>query len=199
MVTLDEEIPCSAAFSSSTAIRYSGLRIFDVPIHVDNVRRLLKDLLDLFRDVNLAGSIGTIDFGHERLHDGRAGRNLAYLDPCTVRQPDLLKFGSEALRDLMALRASICQRKQIDLYVRLIRLIAQIVMPDKSVKVIRTGESGVELIVRYFRLLAEILAERLANTCCLLQRGSVGHVDDNLELALVVERQHFYLHQLERN
>ncbi len=99
----------------------------------------------------------------------------------------------------MALRAAIRQREQVDLYVRLIRLIAQIVMPDKSVEVIRAGESGIELIVRHLRLLAEVLAERLTNACCLLQRGAVGHVDDNLELALVVERQHLYLHQLERN
>jgi len=61
----------------------------------------------------------------------------------------------------MALRASICQRKQVDLYVRLVRLIAEIVMPNESVKVIWTGEPRVELIVRYLRLLGQIFAE-----CC---------------------------------
>ncbi len=76
------------------------LRIFHVPIHIDDVRCLLKDLLDLSGDINLASSIGTVDFGHQRLHNGRARRNLAYLDPRTVRQPDLLEFGPEALRDL---------------------------------------------------------------------------------------------------
>ena len=84
-----------------------GLRILDIPIHIDNVRRLLKYLLDLFRDVNPASRVGAIDFRDERLHNRRAGRNLAHFDPRAVRQPDLLEFGSEALRNLMALRASI--------------------------------------------------------------------------------------------
>ena len=44
-----------------------GLRVFYVPVHIDNTWRLLKHLLDLSRQFDLALVSGPVDFGNERL------------------------------------------------------------------------------------------------------------------------------------
>ena len=79
----------------------------------------------------------------------------------------------------------------------LIRAVPQEVMPHQPVEVVRTRSARVNLVVLNFRLLAEILSQLLGDARGLLQRGSVGHVDHHLELALVVEGQHLHFDQLE--
>src|ERR1039458_2182368 len=57
---------------------------------------------------------------------------------------------------------------------------AQEVMPHQSVEVVGAGRTGVNLVIRDFRLLAKIGAECLRDTGRLLQRSSVRHVNDDL-------------------
>ena len=72
-------------------------------------------------------------------------------------------------------------------------------MPHQSVKVVWAGSARIDLIVDDFRLLTEVLPQHLRHVGCLLQRRPVRHVNDHLELALVVEGQHLQVHPLQRN
>ena len=72
-------------------------------------------------------------------------------------------------------------------------------MPHQPVEVVRARGARIHLVVGHLRLLAEVLPQLLRHARRLLQRGAVRHVDDHLELALVVEGQHLDLDQLERH
>ena len=96
---------------------------------------------------------------------------------------------------LCALRS--CAIQQVDLDVGLVGAVPQEVMPHQPVEVVRTRGAGIDLVVLHFRLLAQVLPQFLGHARGLLQRGAVGHVDDHLELALVVEGQHLHFDQLE--
>ena len=112
---------------------------------------------------------------------------------------DLVQFRPQPLRDCRGFALCARDGKQIYLDVRLVGLPAQEVMPHQPVEVVRPRGAGVDLVVHDFRLLAEITSQGLRDVRGLFQRRSVGHVDDDLELALVVEGQHLYAHPLQRN
>ena len=95
----------------------------------------------------------------------------------------------------MALDAAFLGRQQVHLDVRLVRLAAHVVVAHQPVEVIGPGGSRVSLIVQYVRLPRKLIAERLGDARRLLQRRAVGHIDDNLQFALVVEWQHLDAHQ----
>src|SRR5260370_41303434 len=64
-------------------------------------------------------------------------------------------------------------------------------MAHQTVEIERRGNAGVDLVIRDFRFDAHSrcdLARRLGGS---FQRAAFGHVENNLELALVVEGQHF--------
>src|SRR5579883_2110659 len=52
------------------------LGILDVPVNIDDAGCLLKDLLDLCGQRDLALIVGTVDFGDQRLQYRRAGRDF---------------------------------------------------------------------------------------------------------------------------
>ncbi len=95
----------------------------------------------------------------------------------------------------MALHAALLGRQQIDLNVGLIRLAAHVVVAHQTVEVIRARRSRVSLVVQHIRLPREFFTKRLGHSRRLLQGCAVGHVDNHLQLALVVERQHLHSHQ----
>ena len=99
----------------------------------------------------------------------------------------------------MALSFAVVAGEQIHLDVSLVGLMPQEVMPHQSVEVVGAGRARVNLIIRDFGLLAKINTERLRNAGRLLQRSPVRHVNDDLELALVVEGQHLHSHPFQRH
>jgi hypothetical protein len=99
----------------------------------------------------------------------------------------------------VALGSALFGGQQIHLDVSLIRLLSQKIVADEAVEVEWAGTSGVDLVIRNFGLADKILCQRLSDARGLLQRSSVGHVDDHLELAFVIERQHLDEHQAERD
>ena len=101
--------------------------------------------------------------------------------------------------DRMALHAALLCRQQVHLDVGLIRLAAHVVVAHQPVEVIGAGRSGISLVVQHVRLPRKFFAQRLGDARRLLQRRAVGHIDDDLQLALVVERQHLYAHQSQRH
>jgi hypothetical protein len=65
----------------------SWLRIFDVPVDIDNARSLLEDRLDLLGDLRLTSQVGTVNLRHQSLHNRRARRNLADLNARSILLP----------------------------------------------------------------------------------------------------------------
>src|SRR5271167_2820823 len=72
-------------------------------------------------------------------------------------------------------------------------------MTYEPVEVVRTGGPGIDLIIDNLRLLAEILSQGLRHASRLFQWRAIGHVDDDLELTLVVEGEHFYANPFQRD
>src|ERR1017187_11016758 len=72
-------------------------------------------------------------------------------------------------------------------------------MAHEPVEVVRTGGPGIDLIIDHLRLLAEILPQGLRHASRLFEWRAIGHVDDYLELTLVVEGEHFYANPLQRD
>src|ERR1035437_5695851 len=165
--------------------RVLGLRILNVPVHIHDSGSLLKDLFDLRGQFDLAFVIGAVDFRD--------------LDARTERLGNLIQFRAQAARDFVTLSFAVVPRQQVDLNVGLVGLAAQEVMPHEAVEVVGAGCAGIYLVIGDFGLLAEIAAERLRYTRRLLEGSSVGHVDDDLEFALVVEGEHFYSHPFQRH
>src|SRR5579862_1993714 len=175
------------------------LRIFDVPVHVYNTWRLLENIFYLRSELDLASVVRTVDFCDKRLQHRRARRNFRHFDAGAERGREFDKFRAQAPRYLMTLSLTIMPRQQVHLNVRLIRLTAQKIMPHHAIEVIRTRCARINLVIRHFGLLRKILSQGLRDASGLLERRSVGHIDDDLELALVVEGQHLYANPFQRD
>ncbi len=96
---------CSLLFIHLNPVLW--LQVLHVPVHVHNARRLLKNLLDLLCNINLARFVGTVHFRNQRLHHGRARRYFADLDSCTEWKANLLEFGPESLCDIVTLGSAL--------------------------------------------------------------------------------------------
>ena len=72
-------------------------------------------------------------------------------------------------------------------------------MAHKPVKVERRGCSHVRLKIRDFRNLVQFESKSASRRRRLLETGSLRHIHDHLELALVVEREHLHDNKLEIN
>ena len=135
-----------------------GLRVLDVPVHIHDAWRLLKDLLDLSCQFDLPFVIRPVDFRHQSLQYRRTGRNFRNLDARTEGLGNLVQFRTQPSCNLVALRFAIVPRQQIYLDVSLIGLTAQEVMAHQTVEVVRTGGAGIDLIIGDLGLLAQILS-----------------------------------------
>ena len=89
--------------------------------------------------------------------------------------------------------------RQVHLDVGLIRLAAHVVVAHQPVEVIGAGGSGISLVVQDIRLPRKFITQRLSDSRCLFERRAVRHIDDDLQFALVVERQHLHAHQSQRH
>src|SRR5690242_18302781 len=68
-------------------------------------------------------------------------------------------------------------------------------MANQSVEVVRRSGPRVSLHVDDYLRPHGLGVERYRHASRLLERRAVGHVDDYLELALVIEREHLHLHE----
>ncbi len=175
----------------------SGLRVFDVPVGVNHARRVLKDRLDLLGNLGLASQIWTVNLGHQGLHHRRSRWNFADLNARTVRVSDRVEQRTKPLGNGMALHVALLCREQVHLDVGLIRLVAHVVVAHQPVEVIRAGCPSVSLVVQHVRLPRQLFAQCLGHARRLFQRCAIGHIDDHLQFALVVERQHLDANQSE--
>ena len=88
---------------------------------------------------------------------------------------------------------------QVHLQVGEVRCAAQEVVPHQAVEVVRRRRAGVALHVDDARDRFSTSARASRRPRGLLERRALGHVDDHLELALVVERQHLDRDDAERH
>jgi hypothetical protein len=76
-----------------------------------------------------------------------------------------------------------------------VRSATQEVVPDETVEIERRGHAGVDLIVEDLWLGPQRGGHFARHPRGLLKRRALGEVEDDLELRLVVERQHLDLHR----
>ncbi|GIX31689.1 MAG: hypothetical protein KatS3mg124_2161 [Porticoccaceae bacterium] len=76
---------------------------------------------------------------------------------------------------------------------------AEEVVPDQTVEVEGGGGAHVDLVVGHLRFVADGGGDFPRRPGGALQRAALRHVEDDLELALVVEGQHLHLHPPERH
>ncbi len=86
---------------------------------------------------------------------------------------------------------------QIHLKIAVFRCRAQIVLAHQPIEIDRAGRTGIGLVVNNFRNLDDFLPDFTKHPRGVLQRRSHRHIKNNLEFALVVERQHLQHDELE--
>src|SRR5690606_38220287 len=87
--------------------------------------------------------------------------------------------------------------KQVYLNVGFMRSRTEKIMPYQAIEVIGRGCSNVNLKIGHLLDGTQENTDIPRNRRCLLESRSLRHIDHNLELALVVKRQHFHRHQTE--
>src|SRR5688572_2432360 len=78
-----------------------------------------------------------------------------------------------------------------------VRTAPQKVVTDQTVEVIGRGCADIHLIIGHFRNSAYIVRNLTRHRGGLFERRAFGHVNDHLKLALVIEWQHLYAHELQ--
>ena len=100
---------------------------------------------------------------------------------------------ADALGDVVTLELALGLADEVHLDVGDIGAAPQEVVPHQAVEVVGRGNAGVGLEVHNLGLLLDDGGQFAGDARGFFERGSLGHVDDDLELALVVERQHLHL------
>ncbi len=173
-----------------------GMVCFNIPVDVHHPRGLIEDVPDLAGDLDLAIIIRTVDLGHKGLKNRRSGRDLRYLDPGPVFGANLIDPRPRPLCNLMALCLPFPFGQEVDLNVRLVRTSPEKGVADKTVKIVRRGCPDIHLVVCDLRHGTEIVSDFAGDGCRLLQCGPLGHINDDLEFALVVKGQHLHPNDL---
>ena len=175
---------------------HAGRIFLDRGVDCDNVIGLRKSLDDPLRELLTTGFVRTIDLRHQRTHDRRTRWNFHHFDPGAVALGNLLDLRTQPLRDRVALFTAMLFVDQRDLQVAQLRLGAQIILAHQPIECDGACRAGVALQIADFRLAGEELTEIVQGRGGIFQRCARGHVDDDLELALVVKGQHFENHPL---
>ena len=85
---------------------------------------------------------------------------------------------------------------QIDLNIAFLRHGPQIILTHQPIKIDRAGRTGVGLIIHDILNLRQFGTDFAQDACSFFQRRADRHIDNDLKLALVVERQHLQDNQL---
>ena len=69
-------------------------------------------------------------------------------------------------------------------------------MPHQAVEVVGAGGSCINLLIQDLGLLRKMMSKFLGDAGCLFQGCAVRHVNDDLELALIIEGEHLHANEL---
>ena len=110
--------------------------------------------------------------------------------------PDCGERRAHLERDLVALLVAVVLVDQVHLDVAHVVAAAQVVLPHQPVEIDRRRGARVHLVVGDLGSPRDLGREFVEHACGLLDRRALGHVEDDLELRLVVEGQHLHDHPL---
>ena len=94
----------------------------------------------------------------------------------------------------MALRVALVFGQEVDLDVGVARPAAHEIMAHQAVEIEGPGGAGIDLGVDHLRLGGDRGGHFARHVGGGFQAAALRHVEDDLELALVVKRQHLHLH-----
>ena len=167
---------------------------FDIPIRVHDAGRVVENVDDFVRQRVAAFLVRPINFGDQRLQHRRAGRHFGDGDARAEFRRNLRHARTDAFGDVVALRLAFAFGHEIDLDVGHVRAAPHEVMAHQAVEIERRRHARVNLIIRHFRFGAHGGGNFARGLRGAFERAAFRHVENDLELALVVERQHFHLH-----
>jgi hypothetical protein len=167
-----------------------GRAVVHAVVDRHDVLRLREYLAHAGRDRELPLIVRAIDLRDDRRHDRRARRHLDDLEFGAMRGRELLEGRPQGLRDVVRLAAAMVLVDEIHLDVAELRRGPQVVLADQSVEIDRTRGACIRLVVGHLRNLRDLGAEIAEHGRRAFERRACRHVDDHLELRLVVERQH---------
>ena len=148
-----------------------------------------------FGNVAAALALRAVDLGDDGSLYRWAWRYFDDLDVGTEPATDLLQGRPYAHRNGVALLGTVVLVDEVDLNVADVATGTQIVLAHQAVEVDRGGGAGVGLVVRHLGYGGQVVPEFMQNRRRLFHGCACRHVDNDLELGLVVERQHLQLHQ----
>ena len=169
------------------------LIVFHIPVHIDHAGGLLEDVANLPRDLDLAVLRGAVNFGNHSFEHRRAGRHFGDLDAGAEMPGHGNQLLAHALGDVVALELALRLSNKVHLDIGDIGPAPQEVMAHQAIEVVRRGDARVGLEIDDLGLLLDDRGKLAGDACRLFERSPLGHVDDDLELALVVERQDLHL------
>jgi len=171
----------------------------DVPVDIDDTRRPLERRTHAAGELEALARLGAVHLRHDRLEHRRPRRHLDDLDARAQARGHRLEPRTEAPGDRMALIAPGVLVHEHHLEVRQVRVAPEEVVAHQAVERIRRRGAGVALDARHRGIVQRLVRERRRNPGRRLQRRVLRHVDDDLQLVLVVEWQHLHRDQPQRH
>ncbi len=167
--------------------------VFAVPVDIDHAGRGTEDLLDALRQREPLLVAAAVDFCHQGRQHRRSGRNLGDGHGSAVFFRDRRNVRSHAYGDFMALQRPPVFGQQVHLDIGHRRPAAHEIMTDQAVEIVGRCRADIDLVIGGRRVLADHLGHLEGDAAGLFEGRSFGHVENHLELALVVEGQHLDL------
>ncbi len=169
----------------------------DTVVDVDDVGRVGEQASQPRRQLLLPGVVGSINFGHQRRLYRRAGWYLDDLHGTAMAFADFVECRSRRAGDLVALALARGLVDEVDLDVADVRSLAQVVLADQAIEIDRRRGSRIDLVIGDLGDVANVGRHLGQHRRSLFDGGALRHVQHDLELRLVVERQHLHDHRIE--
>ena len=164
-------------------------------VHIDHVAGFLENGAHRLGHGAAAVGVGAVDFGHDGREHRRAWRHFHHFHIGAMAQANFLQPGPDPGGDGMALVAALVLVHQVHLDVADFAAGAQVILAHQAVEVDRGCRAGIRLVVGHFRYAGQVGAEFMQHGGSFLDWRAGRHIDNDLELGLVVEGQHFEQHQ----
>ncbi len=164
-------------------------------IHIHNIRRVGKQFPQRLGLLDLSLVVDAVDFGHQRGEDRRSGRQFDNLGIAVKLPGDLLQRGAHRQRHVVTLAIPQLFIHQVDLDIAQMGPFTQVILAHQTVETDRCGSAGVDLVIGHFRNCAQVAPHAVQHLGGALQAGALRHVQHDLELRFVIERQHLQHHR----
>ena len=151
----------------------------------------MKDGFKLLGHLTSAFGGRAINFCNDGGKHRRARRHLDHFDVGIKARADCLQCRAHPGSNVMTLVVAMMLVEQVNLNITDMAAGAQIVLTHQAVEVNRRGGTRVGLIILYLRHCTQEQTQLLQHSSRALHRGACGHINNDLKLRFVIERQHF--------